>query len=105
MQRLKNIGVPATQSDKLPANVKEAFQQSHPLHQAFAEVWDELGGVNFLRDWAEDNPTAFIDIMLRLTPTPNAPLGGKDNVMHMHLHPSLQPGPLDVVGEHKKSND
>jgi hypothetical protein len=78
-----------------PTTVSEAFQHSHPLHRAFAKVWEELGGGDFLRDWAEDHPTEFVNVMLRLTPAPNTPLGAKENSMHLHVHPGLQAGPLD----------
>lgn len=98
------MGKPALIKSTPPATVKEAFQGSHPIHRALGDAFEQLGGVSFLTDWAEQNPTDFVKILLALAPpptnhgpnpSPSAPAttGG----LHLHLHQGLAPGPLDGV--------
>ena len=87
-----------------------ADEKTHPLHQMLARVADEIGLEDLLCDWATENPAAFTRMMLALVPNDVQKLqsagggvskraeGGAER-FHLHLHPSLAPGPLDIEGE------
>ena len=59
-----------------------------------ADVFEELGGEEFLLSWAEENQTEFIRMMLKLAP-PAIPKGASGGI-HLHIHSDLQPTALDV---------
>lgn len=74
----------------LPARMAE----QHPLHGMMARVLDDLGGQDFITDWADDNPGQFINMLMRLAPA--APPKGAVGGVHLHIHPDLSPTALDV---------
>ena len=91
------MGSVAVVTDFMPA-IREAFKDSSPLHLMFIETLNGLGGMDFLEQWAEDNPTEYINILLRLAPLPVAnpqQQGTSAPVYNLNLHSSLAPGPLD----------
>lgn len=76
--------------------LKGRLQSQHPLHGMMAEVFEELGGQEFLLSWAEENQTEFVRMMLKLAP-PAIPKG-QTGAIHLHVHSDLQPTALDVAG-------
>ncbi len=76
--------------------LKERLHAQHPLHGMMADVFEELGGEEFLLTWAEDNQTEFIRMMLKLAP-PAIPKG-QTGAIHLHVHSDLQPTELDITG-------
>jgi hypothetical protein len=85
---------PTTKENK-PPTVQDAFKNTHPMHQMFGKALENLGGQEFIDTWAEENPSEFVNILIRLTPMPQqtGPASGTE----IHIHPGLQAGPLDVV--------
>ena len=85
-------------ADKLPA-LRDAFADASPLHQMFIDTLDELGGLDFMVGWAEENPNQFMEILIRLAPPVSSPTGSSagGQVVNLNLHPGLAPGPLDGV--------
>lgn len=49
------------------------LSKQHPIDGLVGEVFMELGGKEFLRDWAEANPSKFIALALRQKPIQQAP--------------------------------
>ena len=48
--------------------VKSQLSSQNALHSMFANVLDRMGGEDFLNEWAEDNPTRFLNLMVKMTP-------------------------------------
>jgi hypothetical protein len=46
----------------LPA-LRDALKDAPVFHQILGEILDELGGMPFLVDWAEQNPTIFVQML------------------------------------------
>lgn len=77
-----------------------ALKQGTPMQRLFGETFEELGGIDFFTEWAEDNPTTFIQLMIAQMPQAH-PSGGQSASNVINIHPGLAPGPLDekVVSE------
>lgn len=91
-------GVPEPGSalpDDPSSPIVQKFREQHPLHAAFASVYERLGGEEFLLDWAEENPDKFFAMMAKMAPA--APPKGQHGGLHLHVHPTLAAGPLDEV--------
>ena len=80
--------------------IAKAFEGNHPFHQMLGDALEQLGGLDFIVDWAEEHPTEFMRVMLLIAPPPQAHATGSGG-MHLHLHQDLVPGELDgkLVGE------
>ena len=74
--------------------VKSQLSSQNALHSMFANVLDRMGGEDFLNEWAEDNPTRFLNLMVKMTPglMPTASLTGDINI---RIHNDLGPSSLD----------
>lgn len=72
----------------------DSLMKQHPIHGVFAEVFDQLGGTDFLYGWAAENPTQFIGMLSRMTPAlqPNANAGG---AVAVTVNTAIIPGELD----------
>lgn len=88
-------------TDTLPATrveqeVMQSFDAGSPLQRMFGETLRRVGGMDFLQEWAEDNPSDFVRILVAVNPSAvQQPSGG--NQVNVNIHPSLTPGPLDVT--------
>ena len=86
--------------DQLPAPLAAAFAEGSPMQQLLGRVLNELGGVDAVVDWAEENMNDFMRLLMAASPPPAGPqIPGIQNNTHLHVHPALVPGPLDVVSE------
>lgn len=83
-------------SDSKEVSLKDKLAVQHPLHGMMGEVFEELGGQDFLLTWAEENQTEFIRMMIKLAP-PAIPKGQQGGI-HLHVHSDLQPTVLDAGG-------
>jgi hypothetical protein len=81
---------PPTPKEQTALVVKTMAQQ-HPIYGAFGLVFEEIGGVEALADWAADNPTDFYRIFSRMVPQ-DAGTGGQINIQ---INNQLGPSPLD----------
>ena len=74
--------------------VATQLAQQHAIHGLFGEVFEDMGGKEFLRDWAEENPGRFITLLTKMTPnmTPINTIQGDVNLV---VHNTLGPTALD----------
>ena len=79
--------------------VRRALETEAPLHQMMGEVLEEVGGIDFLVNWAEDNPSAFVNILMKLAPPKAVSQGPGSMHLHVDMPNGLTPGALDVVDE------
>lgn len=70
--------------------------QGSPIQRLLGETLNELGGVDFLVEWAEDYPDQFMRILLAANPA-LLPGGNSGPTINLNLPPGCGPGPLDVV--------
>lgn len=78
--------------------VREAFAAGSPMQQMFGAVLDELGGLDFVTNWAEDNPDSFMRLLMAANPAPiQNPHGGGGSTINIQLPDALRPGPLDIT--------
>ena len=82
--------LPATPDQQTKAVVK-AMREQHPIYGAFGMVFDKIGGVEGLAEWAEDNPTDFYRIFSRMVPADNTGSGQ----INIQINNQLGPSPLD----------
>ena len=66
--------------------------QSHPLHRLFDGVFQDLGGAERLKEWAEENYGQFIQLYAR---TSTLQSGGKGGRVIIQVNNQLGPSPLD----------
>jgi len=81
-------------SDDMTSKVKEVLHSQHAIMGIFGNVFERLGGEQFLYEWAEDNPTKFIMLMTKMVPTLQ-PSSGLQGDVKLIVHPSLVPSELD----------
>lgn len=86
-------------TDYLPADpkielIKEVMRGQHAIHGVFADVFDRLGGEDFLYEWALDNPGRFLQLFVKMTPN-LMPQQGVQGDVHLHVHPVLGRTELD----------
>ena len=94
-----------TPLDHKAVALKDAFRD-HPFHTMLSEVLMDLGGKDFIADWAEDNPGEFINIMVKLAPMHQTSQGGSTGpVINLNLPAGLEPGPLDITPAHVTPDD
>ena len=92
-------------TDNLPAvnteqEVLAAFDQGTPMQRLFGATLDRLGGLDFMHDWAEENPDGFMRLLIAVNPPPMIPAQGPapntpTGRIDINLHPGLAAGPLD----------
>lgn len=89
--------LPTVQVEK---EVLAAFNDGSPLQRLFGETLRRVGGIDFIQEWAEDNPTEFVRVLMAANPAliPQTPTVNTEQV-NVNIHPSLTPGPLDVVSD------
>ena len=79
--------------------IQELREQGSPLQRLFGETLHELGGMDFLAEWAEDYPDQFVRLLIVVNP-PTAPQGPSSGpTINLNLPAGCGPGPLDVVAD------
>jgi len=71
----------------------EQLQGVHPIHGAFIRTFEEVGGEERLREWADANYGDFVKIFVRIAPRP--PADTQEGTIKISIHPSLKRSPLD----------
>lgn len=74
--------------------IVKTLNAQHPIHGAFAHVFERLGGEEFLLTWAEDNPDKFLSMLTRMTPA-LAPGTGDVAERTVTVHAALEESSLD----------
>jgi hypothetical protein len=75
--------------------VEEHLAKQNPVHGMMGRVADRMGGEEAMLEWAEENPTEFYKLLIKVAPA--APPKGQTGGIHLHVHNGLQPGPLDLA--------
>ena len=88
-----------SKSSNLPAPLVEAFENGTPMQQMLGRVLEEVGGMDFMVDFAEENPGEFMRMLMAANPPPVQSHKAGGGGIHIHVPPTLAPGPLDVVSE------
>jgi hypothetical protein len=83
---------------KSTALVVEQLSSQCAVHGLLGEVFAEVGGKEFVVDWAQENPGAFIKLLVGATPSLQ-PMNTIQGDVNLHVHNTLGPTELDVVGE------
>jgi len=84
-------------NSKLPANPSTdliaAFEQGTPMQRLLGSTLERLGGLDFVEEWAEQNPSEFMRMLMAASPQPAG--GGSSQTINLNMHPALAPGELD----------
>lgn len=80
--------------DRMMNQVSAAFHSQHPLHGLFFNVFEEIGGQEFLVDWAQKNPSKFITLFCKMSPT-LMPTSGMVGDINIQINNSLERTALD----------
>ena len=78
----------------MASEVAVQLANQHPLHGVLGEVYDELGGKDFVKEWAEENPGAYIKLLMASTPS-MTPMNHVQGDVTLIVHPTLAPTVLD----------
>ena len=81
---------------KQVAEIKEFMLAQHPLHGMMAEVFEEMGGKDWLKELAEEYPRWFFTIFTKMTPSV-APTIGMVGDLNITINSALIPTDLDSV--------
>lgn len=90
-------------TDNLPAKLSEAqilapFNEGSPMQKLLGRVLEEVGGIEFIVDWAEEHPGEFMRMVMAANPpAPTGHPAQQSTGVHIHLPEGLGPGPLDVT--------
>ena len=76
--------------------VIETYTKVHPLFGMMGEVFEEMGGKAFLKEWAEDHPGQFIGYLFKGAPSV-APSQGITGDVNIIINNALRPTDLDMV--------
>jgi phage terminase large subunit-like protein len=76
--------------------VAKAFAEGSPMQQLFGAVFERLGGLDFMEEWAEEHPGEFMRLFIAVNPplTHNNSGGG----VVININPELA-APIDVKAE------
>jgi hypothetical protein len=94
----ENRNNPTSQLQIRQAELEKKMGDQNPFHGAVARVYNDLGGDDFLKEWAEEYPSDFFRMMAKMAPAPDAHRMAPNAQIHLHLPDGLGPSPLDVVG-------
>lgn len=73
--------------------LQDQLPQVHPIHGVFLQVFEELGGAERMKEWADENYTDFMRIFSKIAPRPqNEAISNHANII---VHHQLGPSPLD----------
>ena len=74
-------------------SLAQVMHAAHPINGVFGQVFEELGGAETLRNWAQENYGQFIKIFSKM-----APASRPDNhtsQINIQVNAQLGPSPLD----------
>lgn len=77
-----------------PKPLQSTLHAQHPIHGLFGDVFDSVGGVDRLADWAEDNYGDFIRIFAKMAPAPQP--DNQPQQIQIQINNQLGPSPLDA---------
>jgi hypothetical protein len=77
-------------TDSIENQIATRMNEAHPIYGAFGHVFREMGGVDRLQEWAEDEPGKFYAIFAKMVPQDST-----NNQINIQINAKLAPGPLD----------
>lgn len=80
----------APEPEELNQDIAESMAKSHPIYGAFGHAFNQIGGVDALADWAQEEPGKFYAIFSKMVPRDPAA-----NQINIQINAKLGPGPLD----------
>jgi len=90
--------VEATEPPPTPLSNEErlvsTMSDQHPVDGLFGEVFMEMGGKAFLKEWAEENPGKFLSFWRGMKPAIN-PISGRTGDLVIRIESSLGRTSLD----------
>ena len=84
--------------EKGTVRLRSEFDSYGAIPSLFAEVFEEMGGKRFLKEWAEENPGRFVTLLTRMTPNLQ-PISGIQGEVKIVINNNLARTELDVSGE------
>jgi hypothetical protein len=85
-------GLPAVTNKELVAQ----FIDGSPMQRLLGATLERLGGIDFVQEWAEENPSEFMRLLMAAHPGGGG--GSSTNTINLNMHPALSPGVLDRGG-------
>jgi hypothetical protein len=76
--------------------LQDTLAAQHPLFGMMGEVFQEMGGKAFIREWAEEHPGQYIGYLFKGAPSV-APTHGITGDVNIVINNALQPTELDAV--------
>lgn len=74
--------------------IKAALGAQHALHGMFADVLHDLGGKDFVLNWAKENPGRYLNLLVKMTPN-LIPTSGMQGDINLTVNNALLPTALD----------
>jgi len=81
-------------SQDITIQLKNHLRAQHPIAAAYAEVFEMMGGIQGMLNWAQENPTKFYQMMPKFAPS-LAPTTAVNGDVNIRVHHELKPSPLD----------
>ena len=82
--------VPDEDDGDIDTQVATRLAEAHPIYGVFGHVFKEMGGVDRLQEWAEEEPGKFYAIFAKMVPREQSA-----NQINIQINAKLAPGPLD----------
>ena len=74
--------------------LKAALGAQHAMHGMFADVLEELGGKEFILNYARQNPGRYLMMLVKMTPN-LMPTSGMQGDINLTVNSNLLPTELD----------
>ena len=86
------MGLDAPKNQELREKLRKALVEQHPMHAVFGTAFEEIGGIERLVEWGQENYTEFIKIFGKMAPAGGGSGSGKTIIQ---IHNSLGASKLD----------
>lgn len=74
--------------------IEAQLANQHPFHAMLGRVFQKFGGEERVVQWADENPGAYIRLMMGTTPSMQ-PMQHIQGDVNLHVHATLGPTALD----------
>jgi hypothetical protein len=77
--------------------LQQLATEGTPFQRLLGQTLIEVGGLDFMAEWAEDHPEQFMRVVMAAHPAAVTGGGGGGATLNITLPPGCGPGPLDNV--------
>lgn len=91
-KRGTGMGLDAPKNAELREKLRKAMVEQHPMHAVFGTAFEEIGGIERLCEWAEENYGDFVRIFSKMAPAGGGHGSGK---VQIQINNQLGPSALD----------